>query len=147
MDTTVATPAPEAEIEEETNDSVWIQYVCTFKHVDSLPVEVAKSLNRPNGSLDPIVAYSWSWSGDYSKSIAPGYRPPVTRSEGREDYARRGDWVVRSSAMFPAASEDSPHRAIVVCTVEYDPIPESEQRWSRCRQFIDGKEIKPDSAD
>jgi hypothetical protein len=42
---------------------------------------------------------------------------------------RRGDWVVMDAHTY-SADDDGPYRAIVICTVEYQPIPQHSQRWA-----------------
>jgi hypothetical protein len=104
---------------------VLIQYEVTFAHADSLPLDIQRTLNRPDGSFCPVIDQTWSYSQDYSYAIAPGFRPLALRGEGRSGTeGRRGDWVVTESHEFEPTTPHSPYRAIVVCTVEYQPVPE-----------------------
>ncbi len=118
---------------------VLIQYTVSFAHADSLPIEVQKSLEL-NGSFCPIVRQTWAYSPDPSASIAPGYRPLDLRGE-HETEARRGDWVVTESHEFEPTSTDAPYRAIVICTVEYQPV--SEPQWFKARYVEPVLELEP----
>ncbi len=106
----------------------WIQYVADRAYVDALPVAVKKTMQLHDAFCSVVATRHRA--GDCSDLIAPGYRPPVFRGEGFEIQGRPGDWVVRSSAAHPAASTDGLYQAIVICTVEYDPIAEADQQWS-----------------
>jgi hypothetical protein len=106
---------------------VLIQYEVTFAHADSLPLDIQRSLNRPDGSFCPVIDQTWSYSQDYRYAIAPGFRPLALRGEGRSGTeGRRGDWVVTESHEFEPTTPHSPYRAIVVCSVEYQPVPEPQ---------------------
>lgn len=105
---------------------VLIQYEVTFAHADSLPLDIQRTLNRPDGSFCPVIDQTWSYSQDYSYAITPGFRPLAVRGEA-ETEARRGDWVVTEAHEFEPTTPHSPYQAIVVCTVEYQPV--SEPQW------------------
>jgi len=112
---------------------VLIQYEVTFAHADSLPLDVRRTLNRPDGSLCPVIDQTWSYSKDYRYAITPGFRPLAIRGEGRsETEGRRGDWVVTESHEFEPTMPHSPYRAIVICTVEYQPV--SEPQWFKVKR-------------
>lgn len=97
---------------------VWIQY-----------------LEKGEKLVGAIVASRFR-AGVFSDLVAPGYRPPAFRGEGASRQARPGDWVVKSSEVYPAGSGEESYRAIVICVVEYDPIAEDDQRWSDCRVVV-----------
>lgn len=112
---------------------VLIQYEITFAHADSLPLDIQRTLNRPDGSFCPVIDQTWSYSQDYRYAITPGFRPLIIRGEGRsETEGRRGDWAVTSAHEFEPATADSPYRAIVICAVEYQPL--SEPQWFTVKQ-------------
>lgn len=112
---------------------VLIQYTVTFDHADSLPLDVQSTLQL-HGSFCPIIHQSWSFAPDNRDAIAPGYRFPVFRGDGFEIEGRRGDWVVTDSRTYIPQSVgfeiENPYQEIVICTVEYQPIPQHSQRWA-----------------
>lgn len=121
---------------------VLIQYEVTFAHADSLPLDIQRTLNRPDGSFCPVIDQTWSYSQDYNYAIAPGFRPLAVRGEGRsETEGRRGDWVVTAAHKFESSTPISPYRAIVVCTVEYQPV--SEPQWFKVNSVEPVLELKP----
>jgi hypothetical protein len=68
--------------------------------------------------------------------ITPGYRPPVFQGNGLDMEGRRGDWVVTKTHTYHP-STDAPCQAIVVCTVEYQPVPQHEQSWVAVQNTIE----------
>jgi hypothetical protein len=105
---------------------VWVQYVVTWEHINSIPRHIQRDCMQLGGCLSPLVYQSWDSSNDPSIT-SPGYRPPAFRGNGFEMEGRRGDWVVTESHEFEPSTPNSPYRAIVVCTVEYRPV--SEPQW------------------
>lgn len=104
---------------------VLIQYTMTFAHADSLPPSVVAALDRKDGEFCPMVTQSWDYSPDHTRACQTGYRP-MEVEPGRDGRCRRGDWVVVDSHTFEPSDPDAPYRAIVICTVEYQPI---ESEW------------------
>jgi len=114
---------------------VWIQYVVTWEHINSIPRDVQREYMQLGGCLSPLVYQSWDFSNDQS-IIASGYRPPIFRGNGFEMEGRIGDWVVMNACTY-SADGDGPYQAIVVCTVEYQPLPQHDQRWDSVNNIVE----------
>ena len=114
---------------------VWIQYVVTWEHISSIPRDVQRECMQLGRCLSPLVYQSWDSSNDQS-IIAHGYRPPAFRGNGLDMEGRVGDWVVTDRHTY-SADDDGPYRSIVVCTVEYQPLPQCSQRWTAVNNIVE----------
>ncbi len=114
---------------------IWIQYATTWEHLSTIPQEVQRAVMQLGGNLSLIVYQSWSFTDD-PKLITPGYRPPVFQGDGLDMEGRRGDWIVIEAHTYHP-STDAPCQAIVVCTVEYQPVPQHEQSWVAVQNTIE----------
>lgn len=127
----------------EMNDKpVWVQYVVTWEHINSIPRQIQRDCMQLGGCLSPLVYQSWDLSNDTSIT-APGYRPPDFRGNALAMEGRKGDWVVLDAHTY-SADEDGPYRAIIVCTVEYQPLPQHDHQWATVNNILPDQDTAPD---